>query len=105
MGEYISKHFNQKFGVNLILGASMQVMKELVDYKIEPLTLTDDEKYKDDNLPPQKTGKYPEINFGFMPVKKIEDRDDYFCRTATFKKAEIPSANIYSSAHDLATVG
>jgi CubicO group peptidase (beta-lactamase class C family) len=35
----------------------------------------------------------------------MEDRDDYFCNTSTWKKGEIVSGNIYSSAHDLAVIG
>ena len=34
MGEYIKKHFNAKFGVSLVLGADMNDMKNMVDYKI-----------------------------------------------------------------------
>ena len=106
MGEYIKKHFNAKNGVGLVLGAEMSDMKSIVNFKVAPHLPDDGEdRFKDDDLPLQKTLACPEVNYGYSPIKTLDDRDDYFCNTATFKKCESPSANFFSSAHDLAKVG
>jgi hypothetical protein len=54
MGEYIKKHFNKKFGVNLVLGAEMSDMKNLVNFKIkphEPRSEEEKNRHNDDDLP------------------------------------------------------